>query len=106
MHNKGYCHRDIKLENLLVDKNFNLKFIDFGFSASNDKKDIEKLNQYLGTKTYMAPEIKEGTTYSGKSTDIFSMAVVIFIIVKGGFPFLEAKRSDCYFKLIFEGKFK
>jgi serine/threonine protein kinase len=63
IHGKGVVHRDLKLENILVDENMNLKVADFGFATY---KKINKLNSYRGTMTYMAPEIKEGKTYDGK----------------------------------------
>lgn len=89
MHNDKKCvHRDIKLENILIDSDLNLKLTDFGFSTWTN---IDKLNSHHGTKTYMAPEIKKKITYSGKSVDIFSLAVCLYIVVKGQFPFVEAK---------------
>lgn len=75
---KGVVHRDLKLENILVDDNLGLKVADFGFATY---KKINKLNSYRGTMTYMAPEIKEGKQYDGRSIDIFSTGVILFIIV-------------------------
>ena len=75
---KGAVHRDIKLENVLLDSDLNIKVADFGFAAYQN---IKALNSYRGTKTYMAPEIREGKTYNGKKVDTFSIGVVIFIIV-------------------------
>jgi serine/threonine protein kinase len=63
MHSKGVVHRDLKLENILVDDNMNLKVADFGFATY---KKINRLSSYRGTMTYMAPEIKEGKVYDGK----------------------------------------
>ena len=57
MHKKKVVHRDIKLENIVVDQDMNIKFCDFGFSTY---KSIKKLYDYLGTKSYMAPEIHAG----------------------------------------------
>ena len=62
MHNLRCVHRDLKLENILVDDNLDLKIADFGFACY---KNIENLKSYRGTKTYMAPEIKEGKNYDG-----------------------------------------
>ena len=56
------AHRDLKLENILVEKDLSLKIADFGY-ASFQKTDF--LSSYRGTFTYMAPEIKEGKTYNG-----------------------------------------
>ena len=101
MQEKKAVHRDLKLENILVDNGLQLKIADFGFATY---KKISKLTSYRGTKTYMAPEIKEGKTYDGRATDIFSAGVILFIIVLGIFPFSEAKKDEYYYKLIYEGK--
>lgn len=72
------AHRDIKLENILVDKKtLSLKLADFGFAA---QKQVDCLSSYRGTFTYMAPEIKECKTYSGFKADMFSIGVVLFIM--------------------------
>ena len=55
IHTAGVAHRDLKLENILVDDNLNLKIADFGFAKN---KNINLMYKYLGTKTYTAPEIK------------------------------------------------
>lgn len=101
MQGKGVVHRDLKLENILVDDNMNLKVADFGFATY---KKINKLNSYRGTMTYMAPEIKEGKTYDGKQIDMFSVGVILFIIVQGIFPFKEAKKDEYFYNLILNGK--
>lgn len=63
LNKKKVAHRDLKLENILVDDDLNLKVADFGFATH---KHINKLRSYRGTKTYMAPEIKESKTYDGR----------------------------------------
>jgi serine/threonine protein kinase len=101
MQSKGVVHRDLKLENILVDNDVNLKVADFGFATY---KKITKLNSYRGTMTYMAPEIKEGKTYDGKQIDMFSTGVILFIMVQGIFPFKEAKKDEFFYNLILTGK--
>lgn len=58
LHNKeGICHRDLKPENILLDKNFNIKFTDFGFAVPIAGKNYNgKLNSFKGTLGYMPPE--------------------------------------------------
>ena len=63
MHKKGVVHRDLKLENILIDDKMNLKIVDFGFATY---KTIKKLQSYKGTKTNMAPEIKKRHNYDGR----------------------------------------
>jgi len=101
MHNKSVVHRDLKLENILVDDNLNLKIADFGFACY---KNIDALRSYRGTMTYMAPEIKEGKTYVGKQVDMFSIGVILFIIVQGIFPFKEARKEEYFYSLLLNGQ--
>lgn len=100
MHKKGVVHRDLKLENILYDDQMNLKIVDFGFATY---KNIKKLESYKGTKTYMAPEIRKKHVYDGRQVDLFSTAVILFILVNGIFPFKEACSEDQYYKLILSG---
>jgi serine/threonine protein kinase len=101
MHNKRVVHRDLKLENILVDDKLNLKIADFGFACY---KSIDSLKSYRGTMTYMAPEIKEGKVYKGTQVDLFSLGVILFIIVQGIFPFKEARKEEYFYNLLLTGQ--
>ena len=96
---KKVAHRDLKLENILVDQNLNLKLADFGLAVY---KNIESLDEYRGTKTYMAPEIREGRIYDGKKADMFSVGVILWIVINGNFPFVAAKQKDFYYSLLLQ----
>lgn len=84
LNRQSIAHRDIKLENIIADKNMNLKLVDFGFATD---KDIGVLDEFRGTQSYMAPEIRNGDIYDGREVDVFSMGVVLFTLVVGYFPF-------------------
>jgi len=55
LHDSSICHRDLKLENILIDERSNVKIIDFGFSVCTPPEC--KLKIFCGTPSYMAPEI-------------------------------------------------
>jgi polo-like kinase 1 len=60
LHEHKVVHRDLKLENILLDKNFNLKVADFGLSVKSKFNAAEKLSVHVGTEKYMAPEMVAG----------------------------------------------
>ena len=53
LHNANICHRDLKISSILLDNNYNPKIIDFNFSCIN----MNNLNERVGTKIFMAPEV-------------------------------------------------
>ncbi len=89
-------HRDLKLENILVDSSFNIKVCDFTLSKTfAEGSSVGVFYTHAGTERYMAPEINEGKPYKGNTTDIFAMGVVIFVLVTGVMPFLtKATKAD------------
>ena len=84
------CHRDIKLENILLDNNYNPKICDFGFATFNS----DKLLEPLGTRPYAAPEIIKNKPYNGFKIDIFSLGATLFTLVIGFPAFFEASSRD------------
>ena len=93
-HRKSIAHRDIKLENILLDEDRNVKLIDFGFSTCipNDKK----IKMFCGTPSYMAPEIVMKLEYAGPPADIWASGVLLYALMNGKFPFRGDTDKDLY----------
>lgn len=100
-HSKNIVHRDIKLENILLDRNNNAKIIDFGFSIVMPS--YKKLNIFCGTPSYMSPEIIS-RNYSGQSADIWALGVLLYVMMNGKFPF-KASNDNELFRKISKGTF-
>lgn len=93
-HRKSIAHRDIKLENILLDQEKNIKIIDFGFSTCipNDKK----IKMFCGTPSYMAPEIVSKIEYAGPPADIWASGVLLYALTNGCFPFRGSSDKELY----------
>ncbi len=96
-------HRDIKLENILLDSDNQMKLIDFGLSAFYLPG--KKLRVHCGSPSYAAPEIVARKQYDGPPTDVWSLGVVLFACLAGFLPFHSSggdKKELC--NKIMEGK--
>jgi MAP/microtubule affinity-regulating kinase len=88
------AHRDVKLENIIIDQNDNIKLIDFGFSCFS--KPEEKLKVFCGTPSYMSPEIVSRREYYGPPTDIWATGILLYAMLCGKFPFKGKDTKDLY----------
>ena len=77
----------------------NIKVSDFGFATDQN---IKKLDAWMGTKSYAAPEINIHQEYDGTRTDMFSAGVLLFVLVTGHFPFTEAKQNNELYQFIID----
>jgi len=105
IHQAGICHRDLKPQNLLLNKRYELKITDFGLAKifSNDQKIMS--TQCVGTKGYQAPELLLKRKYTQKC-DVFSCGVILFILLTGYPPFEEATAKDTWYRKICQEKFE
>ncbi len=84
-HANSITHRDIKLENVLLGANKEVKIIDFGFSICAPS--TQKLKIFCGTPSYMAPEIVNRKEYYGPPVDMWSLGVLLYTMLCGNPPF-------------------
>jgi MAP/microtubule affinity-regulating kinase len=89
IHSQNIVHRDIKLENILIDLNNNIKICDFGIGKILESSD-ELLYDRCGTPMYMAPEIllcNKKNGYSGFPVDIWASGITLYIMLSGTLPY-------------------
>ena len=96
-HSKNICHRDIKLENILVKNNDEVKIIDFGFAIKNDANTYNKL--LCGTPSYMAPEIVNKKKYIAQYSEVWTLGILLFVMLYGRFPFKGKNEKDLFMKI-------
>ena len=101
LHSQNITHRDIKIDNLLLDKNLDLKLIDFGLSTKY--RDDKLLNQPCGTVVYAAPEVLDCKEYHGMLADVWSSGIVLFGMLSGFLPFGDPD-DEVNKKLVLQGR--
>lgn len=88
MHAKGIVHRDLKLENILLDEYKNIIITDFGFVNSFTSMDNSLMKTSCGSPCYAAPElVVSSEPYEGKKVDIWSCGVILYAMLAGYLPF-------------------
>ncbi|KAJ3108272.1 serine/threonine-protein kinase KIN2 [Phlyctochytrium planicorne] len=84
-HQNNIVHRDLKIENILIDAAGNVKLIDFGFS--NVYSPSSQLQTFCGSLYFAAPELLRAKSYVGPEVDIWSMGIILYVLVCGRVPF-------------------
>lgn len=92
-------------ENVLLDKDQNLKLIDFGLCARPEGGVHNPLYTSCGSPTYAAPELVLGKQYLGPEVDVWAMGVLLYTLLAGFLPFSDDK-IDCLYKKILSGKYE
>lgn len=96
-HDRSIVHRDIKLENILVDKSGDMKIAlaDFGF-ATIQEPDDPLLDDYPGSPAFAAPELMQGIPYRGEKSDIWAVGVCMYMMITGSYPFWSDDRREMF----------
>ncbi|MBZ3881145.1 Serine/threonine-protein kinase MARK2 [Sciurus carolinensis] len=84
-HKKDIAHRDLKVENIMVDARGNIKLLDFGISVKF--RPGQKLRGFQGTLPYLAPEIIQREEYEAPLVDVWSLGVILYYMLSGTHPF-------------------
>ena len=89
LHSQNIAHRDLKLENLMLDNHYRVKIGDFGFVKEGFLQDLSKT--FCGSKSYACPEILKGQPYDPRKADVWAIGVILYIFVTGNMPFDESR---------------
>jgi tetratricopeptide (TPR) repeat protein/predicted Ser/Thr protein kinase len=85
-HRRGVVHRDLKSQNIMIDREGNVRIMDFGIASSVKTKGMTVQGVMIGTPDYMAPEQVEGREADARA-DIYALGVVLFEMLTGRLPF-------------------
>jgi len=96
LHKKGIMHRDLKLENILVDEKGYIKIIDYGLAKTFSEGDLAKT--FAGTPEYLAPEMinKQGHDYS---VDWWAVGILMYEMLIGVTPFYSRSLNILFKKI-------
>jgi len=90
LYNHGIVHRDLKDENILIDKQFNIKLADFGAASylrNYHKNNAYFVNKFLGTLAYAPPEVLKGEEFGNIAQEVFSLGTILYLLIFGEIPF-------------------
>lgn len=104
MHARGTVHRDLKLENVLLDGDCRVKLGDLGF-AREWSRGNKLLETFCGTTGYASPEMLQGKKYAGEHVDLWSLGIILYTLLSGGLPF-DDDDEEVMKQLIYKGEYE
>lgn len=105
LHNMGLAHRDLKLDNCVVNDRGILKLIDFGSAVVFKypfEQDITPARGIVGSDPYLAPELLVESTYDPRPADVWSIAIMYYCMVLRRFPWKAPRQSYNSFRMFCE----
>lgn len=99
LHQRNIIHRDLKLNNIVLNRRTNKVIITNFFLAKHLNSEDDNLYDQRGSPAYISPDVLAGKPYKGKPSDVWALGVILFTIVFGKFPFLDTTPSALFKKI-------
>jgi len=96
LYKNGIVHRDLKDENILIDKQFNIKLTDFGAASylrDYNENNAYFVNKFLGTLAYAPPEVLKGEQFGTIAQEVFTLGTLLYLLIFGEIPFKSPEET-------------